>query len=1429
MSTSSLQFGPEWMRKAPSKSSSSASAAGQAASNHPSAGSNKDLKRNPSLGLSSVNGPTPVVSPAAAPSPGAFSFAAAAAGAGGQGAQGSAHSPTISANPYHQQQQQQVAGGAIATGGGPRDHPHQSLSLYSSKEGSRGSSLSPTTPAVPSSAPPDQQNHLHDSADNTSGSHSKRKLFNDRDPSRRSFSTTTANEANSNINAGALSPSLPAEPRGLNARGFSANSGDAPSSAAAARPGLFQRMSSSGGSLKSATAPGSAGAPAPGDSPTTPRERFSGIQGGVLSGVAPPERRRKESEGGIRSSSRHASMASTVPPAVADQHENNLTGSWERRGASSGGTIDHKPSPLDGIATDGAEVNGAEQQNKHAPGSASATTSPWGSRSRRDRAPGEGPIGPPADGSGGFSKFAGYDRKRERTAGHTTDSWRSTSGSHQPVSAAATSAATSDANAIDGKTNDSEPSAAANGRTETNEAQENPDASISEMASALHELSVSGGNAATNGQESMSDNVQASPWSLEDQTWSYRDPSGQVQGPFAAIVMQEWYEQNYFPNHLMVRPDPENDFKALQEYIEASGRNPKLFLSRPPSLQAPPPPSAPANLYQPSPSPLQYQAAQYGFGSPSVAGLKGDTDSPALSHSHLGLGHSTWGDHHTPQQSHSYLDGGLGWPGQQNQHPQHPQAGGPGGAFGGASHMMGVGGPFGNAANGAYGSPFRSHANLPGSGGEMSLDQRLRQQEEYVNMIRQREMDEQARQSAGSRGLSFGQFPSVPGADVFGTPNGADRPWLAKDAWGGSGASNGDAGGVHHQSPWAAANDVNTRQHGDRASRVPWDESIVSSGEHIQPIGTPVRARSPVAVPNAAAAPSSGDVLQTPSKAQNPTEIAATPVAAAIEKAAAGEPQGKQSQDAPESKAADVAAAQPAAAAAAAAAAEVKEAVAQAAPRPLTPQPQDPAPEQDWPQSPSAVEFAAEPDYNQSNNSAADNTPSAASRKSRGTSAVVGSASGKPGADVKTSNAAGNVQVVGAEQFRKGGRGGHATTESTSVATPLSSFLPGSSGPASASTPTSAKAAPWAQQNDDSQQQPAAMSLREIQELEARQAEARRAAERAASAQRRAAGNGVSSPATAAKLPTTMSWGLASIPAGGKVTGSGTSAPSSNGRESPVTTSAPAAWTANKAAPKKTLMEIQEEERKRVAAQQQLKSAQAAAARKAYAESATRQAALPAAAPAPGWSVVGAGGKTTASNGASSATANTNGVSSSSSSAAGARPVARNTASATSIPGVAGAWGSGSATNNAAGSISPALRKASASAVVPSSSSNASVTSSSASSTSPSPEFLRYCKDQLRGLSVKVDDFIEMLLSFPLDPSPDVIEIIAESIYANSSTLDGRRLANDFVQKRKMDAGIHASANGGTGSTGGVISGAGKTASTHGFQQVVKKGGKKRA
>lgn len=47
---------------------------------------------------------------------------------------------------------------------------------------------------------------------------------------------------------------------------------------------------------------------------------------------------------------------------------------------------------------------------------------------------------------------------------------------------------------------------------------------------------------------------------------------------------------------------------------------------------------------------------------------------------------------------------------------------------------------------------------------------------------------------------------------------------------------------------------------------------------------------------------------------------------------------------------------------------------------------------------------------------------------------------------------------------------------------------------------------------------------------------------------------------------------------------------------------------------------------------------------------------------------------------------------------------------------------------------------------------------------------------------------MSMLLSFPLEVDSVTMEIISESIYASSTTLDGRRFAQEFVSKRKVDA-----------------------------------------
>lgn len=69
----------------------------------------------------------------------------------------------------------------------------------------------------------------------------------------------------------------------------------------------------------------------------------------------------------------------------------------------------------------------------------------------------------------------------------------------------------------------------------------------------------------------------------------------------------------------------------------------------------------------------------------------------------------------------------------------------------------------------------------------------------------------------------------------------------------------------------------------------------------------------------------------------------------------------------------------------------------------------------------------------------------------------------------------------------------------------------------------------------------------------------------------------------------------------------------------------------------------------------------------------------------------------------------------------------------------------------------------------------------------PGEDFLKWCKLSLRNLNAGVnsDEILQMLLSFPVDNSCS--EIIQDIIYANSTSMDGRRFASDFITRRKAD------------------------------------------
>lgn len=57
--------------------------------------------------------------------------------------------------------------------------------------------------------------------------------------------------------------------------------------------------------------------------------------------------------------------------------------------------------------------------------------------------------------------------------------------------------------------------------------------------------------------------------------WLYRDPSGQIQGPFNTEKMMNWYNRNYFPENLPLRRDQDVIFEPLSAWkLKYGGKNP---------------------------------------------------------------------------------------------------------------------------------------------------------------------------------------------------------------------------------------------------------------------------------------------------------------------------------------------------------------------------------------------------------------------------------------------------------------------------------------------------------------------------------------------------------------------------------------------------------------------------------------------------------------------------------------------------------------------------------------------------------------------------------------------------------------------------------------------------------------------------------------
>ncbi|CAG8451941.1 11905_t:CDS:2 [Dentiscutata heterogama] len=329
---------------------------------------------------------------------------------------------------------------------------------------------------------------------------------------------------------------------------------------------------------------------------------------------------------------------------------------------------------------------------------------------------------------------------------------------------------------------------------------------------------------------------------------------------------------------------------------------------------------------------------------------------------------------------------------------------------------------------------------------------------------------------------------------------------------------------------------------------------------------------------------------------------------------------------------------------------------------------------------------------------------------------------------------------------------------------------------------TPSSPAPWAKDDDHPTQK--TPSLREIQEMEARKAVERKAAAAVT------ANSHAPAPYKDDAATSTTSWGIV-VPA------SSNESDSSSLSTSPVVTTP--AWQSNNTAPKKTLREIQKEEEEAIKKRNKLREMQQAL------------------------NISAASGGTTAPNSMGKRYADTkpsvNSVTNAWTTVASKTSARVTTTTPTNISlnsktniatkdaslldsehkSVNGVQSGLRAVNQSAkptetlksGTRTTVNMGISKSGTNNNNNSGGNISSYSEGSTPrpPSEEFLKWCRNALRGLNnVNVDEFIHVLLTFPLDPPPETVEIIQESIYANSPTLDGRRFADEFIKRRKADA-----------------------------------------
>ncbi|GAA6029947.1 hypothetical protein JCM8097_009183 [Rhodosporidiobolus ruineniae] len=755
--------------------------------------------------------------------------------------------------------------------------------------------------------------------------------------------------------------------------------------------------------------------------------------------------------------------------------------------------------------------------------------------------------------------------------------------------------------------------------------------------------------------------------------WQYRDPSGQLQGPFSGATMHEWFRQQFFSTDLRVKRTTDTEFESLEMLIRRVGDDTKPFLC--------PKPAAPGSTFSSAPG-TPHAASAWG-------GSTGRAQTPLeqlTSQSRFGAG-ATGGSFYEP------FGSAAASPAQQAQ--TLPQA------FGAAALGRT---PSAQTAVDPWGAP------LPAANAFQQQQQLFPGQQQQVPLQSPADLllrQLAAQQQAALQQQQFGQ-PGV-GVDLFGRPS----PLPASPFFDPSQLAPGSAAAsptawlgqqlpqAHLQAQLAAQQQLGGQQ--------PWNGlaggAIGSPAVQFQQApAAPAAIPTPIGPPSTVASTQQSPVAQpaghSPWDGLQPAKV---PVPA--------QEQLQQQQPAP--------------------VVEVKETVVVAEPV--------------APAAPAVVAVVEE---------------------------VKVEAPAAPVKEKATKKAAKQVATA-AEPV--------SAPVEEKIASPVVSAAESASPAASSPSASKVAAAPWAKDESPVATPSAQLSLREIQEAEAREADKRKQAARIQAAQaniqaaQRAAA--LEAQAAAESLPSSASWaaGPAQVPA----PKAGASAPWSK----------PAATTTTKSAGK-TLKEIQEEEERRkkaqAAAQQQAAAAVGAAvpAGKGYAGTIGQVA--PAAVGGSAWTTVAV--KPAVVRTTPAAKPLIPGL-----------PTTATTATAVRAAGSTGLPAKPAPTVSAVRPAAPAAAAAAPAApaakvtIVP-----RSVNISTPPTTvydmenppPPSPEFMSWTKQALKGLNVPLDEFVQMLLSFPLDASADVLEIISDSVYANSSTLDGRRFANDFATRRKNDVAV---------------------------------------